>query len=412
MYNEHMIYRPDQIVVGYYDAYVRGDKVKCGFPSCRWLKDNNYTEVASFARLTKGIKPHMQRDAEKQISKDLGITLGSFTNNFIDGFKFAGISSSFAVVLDPRGFHVMLPMHWLNEALLKHDCTMSSDHTISGKWSYCFENKRFKTLVHEDDIDCIDIDDCAINKIDNVREHFKLKDLEVGAVYDAYDKNNAKTKTRRYVYIGEHSMHSFITLSDYLWSYAAHSHLTSYSYCFDAKTPWKNAACLKETSSLLKSFKKWPVFILLEDKIEYCSSCVNFNHYCDVIAGDSSNEHSIRYELRDGNIVQDKTLVKRIIKKSDCQDIRVIRQTLPPARKSWSGKPQCYSSPDEYKTLSIDMLVKGFKKMLERIDEEVKKRLELSPVVKPEDVNAWMNKVEDYKTECSKTGKSVLHSLL
>jgi len=407
-----MTYRPDQIVVGYYDAYVNRSKVKCGFPSCRWLKDNNYTEVASFARLTKGIKPHLQRDSEKQISKDLGVTVGSFTNEFIEGFKFTGVNASFAVVLDPRGFHVMLPLHWLNVAITNHRCSIDADGTISGKWSYLFENKRFKTFVHENDKSIIDVDDSAIEKIDNEREHFKLKDLEVGAVYDAYDKNGIKTNTRRYLYIGEHNMYSLSILSNYLESYAVHAHLLYHSsyYFTTEKEPWKNGICIRGTESLLKSYKKWPVFILLEDKIEYYDSYWSAKNYCDVLSNDSTDEHSIRYGLRDSNLIQDMSLVKRIMKKSDCQDIKVMISVIPSARKSWHGKSQCYSSPDEYKLLSFDMIVNGFNKFLYNVNEELKKRLELSPVIEPEDIAVWRKKVDDYKAECKKTGKSTLGS--
>ena len=403
-----MTYRPDQIVVGYYDAHVNRSKVKCGFPSCRWLKDNNYTEVASFARLTKGIKPHLQRDSEKQISKDLGVTVGSFTNDFIDGFKFTGVNASFVVVLDPRGFHVMLPLYWLNAAITDNKCSIDTNGTISGKWSYLFENKRFKTLVHENGKSIIDVDDNAIEKIDNEREHFKLKDLEVGT---AYDKNGIKTNTRRYVYIGEHNMHSLSALSNYLGSYAVHAHLLSHSSYFTVeKEPWKNDICIRDTKSLLKSYKKWPIFILLEDKIEYYSSYWSSNNYCDVLSNDSTDEHSIRYNLRDSNLIQDMSLVKRIVKKSDCQDIKVMTSVISSARKSWHGKSQCYSNPDEYKLLSFVMIVNGFNNFLCNIDKELKKRFELSPVIEPEDIAVWRKKVDEYKMECKKTGKPVLGS--
>ena len=202
-----MTYRPDEIVIGYYDAYIDYVKVRGGFPSCKWLKENNYTEVSAFFHLTHGIKPHMQRDSEKQISKDLGITIGVFKNDFIDGFKIASVSPN-VIVKDPRGFYLQLDHRWLDSAFKKHDCSISSDKTISGRLAYMFSNKYFNSLIHENDIKDIDIDDAAIDEANSKIVHFKRKDLEIGSVYDAYEKGKLKTDVRRYVYIGEHEMHN------------------------------------------------------------------------------------------------------------------------------------------------------------------------------------------------------------
>ena len=395
-----MIYRPTNIVIGYYDTYVAGVKKRFGYPSCKWLKENKYTEVCRFSNATNGIKPYEQRDAEKQVLKDLGITVGNFTNTLISGFRLISVNPH-VVLNDPRGFCITLRSDWLENALFRHHCTISANGTIDGKWTYVWNNKYFNTLIHENDLDQIDIDDEAIDEMNKNIKHFKLKDLEVGAVYEAYEKDDDKTHLSRYVYIGEYDMYSLKTAYNSFSLYYGSIHLyeaSEYWKTHDKRWPWNNDTCKHNVNALIKSFKSYPVFIKLVDKIEYKDYC-SLTRYCDVLAGENDGEHSIRFAYADSNIVQDKTIIKRIVRKSECQDIRIIADNVAVSRISWRSSSKFYSRPDEYKVLKLDMLINGFKKFLDIMNIEVNRYIRLSPIEKPEDMQSWLNEVEKYRKE-------------
>ena len=149
------------------------------------------------------------------------------------------------------------------------------------------------------------------------------------------------------------------------------------------------------------------MFILLDDNISYFShhNC-QLQQYCDVLANDSTNEHSICYSLVNSSIVNDPAFIKRIVKKSECQDIRVIRNFTTNARNSWKNKSQYYSSAKEYKTLSLDMLLKGLNSFLNLVNTALQERLELSPTEKPEDIKAYESKIAEYRMKRHKDGIS------
>ena len=401
-----MRYCPNEIVIGYYEARALGSTVRFGYPSCKWLKNGPYTEISTFCRVTRGLKPHMQRNPEKQISKDLEITIGTFENKLIDKFKIVQITSQHIVIVhDPRGFNVGMRLEWLNKALAIHHCSISSDGEISGKWVYVWDNKHFSALVHENEMSTIDVNDDIISEIEKNSTHFTIKNLVPGTIYDIYGNDNDKTKTERYVYLGQYSMYSLNATRNYLTSYQYQNHLKCFAISNisspdDNRCPWINKKFISIFDALKKSFKKYPVFVKLRDNIQYNTGYIDpdVRLYCDTLANDASDEHSIRYALSNSNIEIDTRLVKRILSKSENQKIKVDEQYVPSARQSWcaAGMTQYYSNVDEYKTFSFKMLKDGFEKFLEIVNDAIEERMHVSPIDKPKDFPKWKNDVKSY----------------
>ena len=104
-------YRPSKFTIGYGDGETEdGLKIKKGYPSCKWLREGKWTELGRFSSFTGGYTPYQQRDAEKQIKKDLGLKTEELDNNPISGFQVVEAHHGHASnehcirVRDPRGF--------------------------------------------------------------------------------------------------------------------------------------------------------------------------------------------------------------------------------------------------------------------------------------------------------------------
>lgn len=439
-----MRYRPNNVVIGYYDSYIysfgeeKSLQARFGYPSCKWLQENKFTEVSRFSSLTKGIKPHTQRNAEIQINKDLRVTVDIIENDFIDGFKIRDFSSGCVIVEDPRGFCVALEPRWLRKAILSKHCSLTSDGHISGKWAYVFFNKKFETLLNEDDRSTIDINDTMIDARNNGICPLKEKDLEVGAVYDVKDEANPLEDVR-HVYVGKFKLLDLNKLLNA--AYTPYSRFNDvkkefimqidgnrqFYYGYNSLTdmmkqrmkrsialldvqdryanfPWNNEEHVKCVQSLLSSEREVPVFIKLKDQIAYKSwsdleTKTNFSLE-DLLDPDGKSipmhENSIVLSphLKYSSIViGDRAFLKRIIKKSDAQNICMKPKEkyvpIPPARLSWKNLPQCYTNDEYYKTYSIEDLVAGINAFKKATQEDLDKWLKLLPIKVPDDPEAY-----------------------
>ena len=281
------------------------------------------------------------------------------------------------ILLDPRGFCVALAQSWLESALFNHHCSIAESGEISGKLAYIWKDHRFSTLLNESSSSIIDIDDNSINEVSSTSKCLKLKDLEVGKVHEAYNRD--KVHLDRYVYIGEYMMHELNAAYNYFTSYSVTHHLSNYIVSMSGKCmlpmfPWNDDLCISFTKALEKSFHSYPVFIKLVDMIDWNRglNAPSTSKYCDSLAEDTSGEHSLKYAYSNSSIVQSRAFVKQIIKESECQDIRILANDLTASRKSCTSAPQHYTSANDYKVLSLSMVVKGFKKFLEAMNAEIR----------------------------------------
>lgn len=411
------IYKPAKFTIGYSDKIELKDGVNAtfGFPSCRWLKDGKWTEISRFSNSTGGYKPHMQRDAEKQMKKDLGIKAEEIDNDLADGFKLVTVKHScsrpsYAVVKDPRGFCLALDESFIEDIVLKWHLGISGSGDIEGKWLYVWKNERFAGLLPEKALDKITVDDEMLEAQARELKSFRTEDLVVGKVYDMCDTKGDKSKTERVVYLGEmaiphlSSVRSFFNYGYQLsklgrnWKYSSIKRGLTYASNEDLSwLPWKDTSTVKKSLAVLKPWKPAPVFIRLADEIIGYDSTDSW--YCDDLAGvpEEEKEHSIRFSLdgryNDGNFIAGKDIVKRLVNESKSQDLRVITkdQNLSYSRRHHANF--AYGNASRFKTMKLDTLKTGVREFLKKMKENIDSKLALVPPHEPADMSKWINDV-------------------
>lgn len=421
-------YRPSKFVVGFYDSSVDVGFKSCdtnaktlfGYPSCKWLREGKWTNVSTFSRLTGGYKPHTQRDCEKQMLKDIGSKLEEVSNDLVSGFIVLGIhhssiaNGSCCVLRDPRGWTICVDHQWLEKAIFKHGCSVSSNGEVSGKWFYAWSYGSFAGIWHESELDKIDTDDDLLAAQKKQYTSFKLDNLEVGKIYDMASGSGDKTSVSRVVYLGQYTMRRPSSVQNYLYKGYDTSRLgRCYSSIVnssddDLKTldsmPWMVEVEAKK-ANLVQKRELLPVFVELHDRIGYSLDSVDRKSewYADelVETPEEDLEHSIVYSVHKdySSALVGKEYMKRLVKVSDCQDLRVIEKPGWSRANSncWREIGLAYISESDYKTLKLKMLQDAFEKFLEKSDKLVEDKLKLVPGEVPENLIAWRDKVRSWK---------------
>ena len=428
MADEIKTYRPSKFVVGFYDSSVNvgfkcsnsDAKTLFGYPSCKWLGDGKWTNVSTFSRLTGGYKPHAQRDCEKQMLKDIGTKLEEVSNDLVSGFTVLGIhhsgiaNGSCCVLRDPRGWAVNVDRQWLEKAIFKHGCSVSSNGEVSGKWFYAWSYGSFAGIWHESELDTIDTDDDLLASQKNQYTSFKLADLEVGKIYDMASDSGDKTDVTRVVYLGQYTMRRPSSVQNYLYKGYDVNCLGRYyssivsSSDDDLKTldsmPW--AVELEAKKALLVQKRELlPVFVKLHDRIGYAPTSVDNKNewYADelVKTPEEDLEHSIVYAVRKdySSTLVGKEYIKRLVKVSECQDLKVIEKPGWARTKTtcWKEVGLAYTDESDYKILKLKMLQDAFEKFLVKSDKLVDDKLKLVPGEVPADLKAWRKRVAEWK---------------
>lgn len=436
-----IIYRPDKFVVGYYTHTIHfaskdDEKLRFGYPSCQWLKQSKWTDVNSFSKNCNGVKPHRQLDASVQMKKDLGMTVDEVENKPISGFRIVNLAGGGydgiyqVYILDPRGFHISLPISWLKTVLTEFHCSISETGVVSGKWFYAWKDEHFMNLLHESELCKVTVDDDKIASSEKSVKKFKSKDLKAGTVYDVYEEGKEKTETKRYVCLGEFTMVNPSSFRNFIENGSDPTDIARYYYSniSDAVRqdsgwlPWNQETKTKRGLAVLQPKKKQMVFIKLEDIIR--SNGSNWlkiddpagdyvrwyaDTLCGLKPGDPLFEKSLifgpgRYSYYGGHssLFFGSDITKRIVGESKDQTLKIIANQIPSERNSWKDAGIAYTSPTEYKTFPFEMLVNAFKAWLVKFDEKIAERISLVPPLKPatdEEMQAWISRMKAFSRE-------------
>lgn len=434
MSKAHRQYRPSSFIVGYYDSTLKNSylpanehvTMRFGYPSCRWLREGKWTNLSTFSRLTKGFKPHSQRDAGKQILKDIGSKIEEISNEPIAGFKILNVhhgyrsNDQYSVIYDPRGFCIVLDSRWLEKAIFKHHCSVSEDGVVSGKWFYVWNCESFGGIVHESELSTIDADDSILEAESSNLKVFTEKDLEVGTVYDLAAENGDKANTKRVVYIGQFEVPNFPSIKTLLnRGFQLSSLARRWNSVLSLKSipeiddvewlPWNCEDHVKKAALATKPKKSQPVFIILEDNIHYQSTESADSRlfwYADDLAKvpASDRELSICFDLNYNgwndmsSFICGKEFVKRLVKKSDSQVLRIITNDLSWKRTNFSSNFR-YTKPEEFKVLKLENLQNAFSTFVKQVDNIITKRLSLACPAKPDDLKGWFDRIWTWKTK-------------
>lgn len=432
-----IIYRPDKFVVGYYTHQIDfvskdSEKARFGYPSCQWLKRSKWTDVSAFSRLCHGVKPHRQLDASVQIKKDLGMTVDEVENMPITGFRVVDLARGYdgnyhVYILDPRGFHISLPISWLRAALTEFHCSVTESGVVSGKWFYAWRDEHFMNLLHESELGEVTVDDDKIASSEKSVKKFKSKDLKAGTVYDVYEEGKEKTETERYVCLGEFAMVNPSSYRNFIENGSDPTYIARYYYprissgvrCDSEWLPWNEETKAKRGLAVLQPKKKQMVFIKLEDRIPHkdgnwlkiddpTGDYVRW--YADTLSGLKPSDPLFEKSLLLGlpknsyygglsSLFFGSDITKRIVGESKDQTLKIIANQIPSVRDSWKDDGIAYTSPAEYKTFPLEMLVNAFKAWLEKLDAKIAEKISLVPPVKPatdEEMQAWIRRMEAF----------------
>lgn len=414
-------YRPSKFTIGYRDGETKdGLKIKKGYPTCKWLREGKWTELGRFSSYTGGYKPHQQRDAEKQLKKDLGLKIEEFDNNQISGFQVVEAHHGYASndhyirVRDPRGFTLALDARFIEDVLLKWHLGISGSGMIEGKWFYLWTDGCFSGIRPESELANVQVDDSMLVTQEKKLKSYTVEDLVVGTVYDMASAKGDKSEIERVVYLGQKLMPNFPTVRNFFnyrfelntlgrnWDRSLKYGLTPE----EAKTldclPWYDESDVKKAENVMKPWKLTPAFILLEDQI----SGYKLNdgeYYCDDLAGvpQEEKEHSIKFGTsRYGSysLLSGREIVKRLVNESEVQDLRIITKNLPWSRTGNSklDKSFVYASKNDYKIMKLETLSLGLDRYLQKLKKRIDDQLELAPAKMPDDLKEWIHKVGEW----------------
>ena len=415
-------YRPSKFTIGYGDGETKdGLKIKRGYPTCKWLREGKWTELGRFSSYTGGYKPHQQRDAEKQLKKDLGLKIEELDNEPISGFRLVeahhGYSSNdhYIRVRDPRGFTLALNARFIEDVLLKWHLGISGNGEIEGKWFYLWNDEYFSGIMPESELANVQVDDSILDIQKKKLKSYMIEDLVVGKVYDLASESGDKSKVRRVVYLGQKMLPNLPTIRNFFRNGFQLSKLgrnweRTLRYGLDSKSakeleflPWYYESDVKKAENAMKPWKLTPVFILLDDEIS-SYKLEDGVYYCDDLAGipQEEKEHSIKFCVDQyydsSSLLAGRDIVKRLVNESKIQDLKIVRKDLPWARNrsSSTDKQFVYQSAKEYKVMKFETLDVGLDRYLQKLKKQIDDRLELAPAKMPDDLKGWIHKVGDW----------------
>ena len=415
-------YRPSKFTIGYGDGETEdGLKIKKGYPSCKWLREGKWTELGRFSSYTGGYKPHQQRDAEKQLKKDLGMKTEELDNNPISGFQvveaYHGYASNdhFIRVRDPRGFCLSLDERFIEDVLLKWHLGISGNGEIEGKWFYLWEDGCFSGIRPESELVNVQVDDLVLDSQEKNLKSYTIEDLVVGTVYDMASAKGDKSEVERVVYLGQKMLPNIPTIRNFFRNGFQLSKLgknweRTLRYGLDSKSakefeflPWYYEADVKKAENAMKPWKLTPVFILLDDEIT-SYPLEDGAYYCDDLAGipQEEKEHSIKFCVNqyydDSSLLAGRDIVKRLVNESKIQDLRIVTKDLPWSRSRGSSISNqfVYQSVKEYKVMKLETLDVGLDRYLQKLKKQIDDRLELAPAKIPDDLKEWIHKVGEW----------------
>ena len=192
------------------------DGGNAGFPSMK-DKDGKWTNLSVFEKHC-GYKPHLQRDARKEIDKALKQSVREIENVPTSGFKLVDfqkcIYSSdyfrdiFCVVLeDPRGWQISIEASVLQSLLESNRFNVKDGELVGIELMYCWPNNStpFSVVIADDNAKKIQEETDKYVSMRESIEALKPSQIEVGKVYSS---KTSKLSGHLYMYLGKHDIYS------------------------------------------------------------------------------------------------------------------------------------------------------------------------------------------------------------
>ena len=195
------------------------DDKQCGFPSMR-LRDGKWTNAGFFERHCGGYKPYVQRDAQKEIMKELHQRVQKIDNTPTEGFKLVDLHGhyhgtdlyrdiSLVALQDPRGWSVCIDINDFWKLLSKNGVNLK-DGTIVGlklvyAWSKLSYTAPFSLVVADEEAEEIKAATCKYVVSIDETDFIKPSQYEIGKVYSSEVSKAAGCKC---MYLGMHDVYS------------------------------------------------------------------------------------------------------------------------------------------------------------------------------------------------------------
>lgn len=207
---KHEAFVPTKFMVGI-------DDENSGFPS---MKDENgkWKNLSVFEKHC-GYKPHIQKDARKEINKVLTQQVKEIENVPTKGFSIVNVFGcvyhtdhfrdvSTAILHDPRGWNISIQLTVLQSLLESNGFNIVNGELVDVELMYCwpkYGDVPFSVTIANDKAKKLQ---AATTKYVGMRETFvalKPSELEVGKVYSS---KTSKLSGHLYLYLGKHDVFS------------------------------------------------------------------------------------------------------------------------------------------------------------------------------------------------------------
>lgn len=206
---KYEMFIPKKFMIG-----IDGDNA--GFASMK-DKDGKWTNLSVFEKHC-GYKPHLQRDARKEIDKALKQSVREVDNVPTSGFKVVDIQEciyssdyfrdmSCAVLEDPRGWQISIESSVLQSLLERNGFNVKDRELVGIELMYCWPNHSmpFSVVIADDNAKKIQEETDKYVSMRESIEALKPSQIEVGKVYSS---KTSKLSGHLYMYLGKHDVYS------------------------------------------------------------------------------------------------------------------------------------------------------------------------------------------------------------
>ena len=223
---------PDKLVMGKFKADDDADDLSdvsrqflmyAAIPSCRYM-NHSWTQLHKFSKLT-GFKPNVQRDCEKELDKAATNACEEIENVPVSGIKIVSLDanpycyygkeydySGDALVYDPRGFTIQIPLKHLSMMIDENNGNISDYALTDVKYVYISSSSGMTLIPYESDrCQQIIAKQNACKDENGKVVSIKPSQLEVGHAYVTSDVFEAKYKglvSGTYIFAGRQDTYS------------------------------------------------------------------------------------------------------------------------------------------------------------------------------------------------------------
>lgn len=190
-----------------------------GFPTYKrnnrtWCNINVFKKICGFA-------PFVERDAEKEIQKDLSQSVKEIDNVPTDGFKLIDFANcykvssalvsenSYVTLQDPRGWNISIGFESFKQFLKANNYTLDNGILVGLKLVYAWDSASFKLYDSNGPMykTIKSISEQIDYKTANAK-YIKPSMFKIGSIYSASIPGSKYEGNNKYMYIGTHDTYS------------------------------------------------------------------------------------------------------------------------------------------------------------------------------------------------------------